>query len=257
MNQPVKKESQCRLTKYHPVSPPPSKKSLGNSKRCYPGMFIPISDDNFLLMINYLDYFDIKVLERVCRCFFVIIRLKGPKISRSFAFLSHTEIKDSRKQGSHEFCMVLHNLRATYNGNTNMGPVYYFDVIMNQCSSRFHVKDSPVWNVMRLESETNDNIINQFWATYLQKCSRLVCLKLDNASNIDLNFNNHPNLEIFIMELKSADGCDTCASLPPSMKKIVLYATEENYRKHCTWYSRPYVHYLHLSAPDCIDLELW
>jgi hypothetical protein len=226
-------------------------------KGCYPGMFIPISDDSFRLMINYLDYFDRRALEQVCKLFFVIIRLKGPKFSYPFVFWSHTKIKDSRKQGSYEFCMVLHDLRATYNGDTNMGPVYYFDVIMNQCSSRFHEEDSPVWNVMRLESETSIRKINQFWATYLQKCLSLVCLKLDNASNIELPLYDHPKLEILIMELKSADGCETCAFLPPSMKKIVLYATEENYRKHCTWYSRPYVHYLFLSAPKCIDLELW
>jgi hypothetical protein len=247
MNQPVKEESQSQLTKYRPVSPPlPLKVSLDNRE-----------DGNFLLMINYLNYLDRRALEQVCKLFFVIIRLKGPKFSCPFVFWSHTEIKDSRKQGSYEFCMVLHDLRATYNGDTNMDPVYYFDVIMNRRSSRFHEEDSPVWNVMKLEGETNDYIINQFWATYLQKCSRLVCLKLDNASNIDLNFNNHPNLEIFIMELKSADGCETSASLPPSMKKIVLYATEENYRRYCIPNSKPYVNRLYLNAPDCMDLELW
>jgi hypothetical protein len=208
-------------------------------------------------MLNYLNYFDRRALEQVCNLFFVIIRLKGPKFSYPFVFLSHTKINDSRKQGSYKFCMVLHDLRAIYKGNTDMGPVHYFDVIMNQCTSRFHEEDSPVWNVMRLEGETNDYIINQFWAAYLQKCSRLVCLKLDNASNIDLNFNNHPNLEIFIMELKSADGCETSASLPPSMKKIVLYATEENYRRYCIPNSKPYVNRLYLNAPDCMDLELW
>jgi hypothetical protein len=258
MSQSVKKEPQSQLTKYRPVSPLPPRESLDDIwEGCYPGMFIPISDDNFLLMINYLDYFDIKALEQACKLFFVIIRLKGPKFSCPFVFLSHTEIKDSRKQGSHEFCMVLHDIMATYNGDTDMGSVYYFDVIMNQCSSRFHEEDSPVWNVMRLESETSAREINEFWAAYLKDCSRLVCLKLDNASNIDLSFNDHPNLEIFIMELKSADGRGATIDLPPSMKTIILYATEENYRKHYTQNSRPYVDHLYLNAPECMDLELW
>jgi hypothetical protein len=44
------------------------------------------------------------------------------------------------------------------------------------------------------------------------------------------------------MELKSANF------LPSSMKAIVLYATEENYQKHCTLFSQQYVYRLHLSA---------
>jgi hypothetical protein len=247
MNQPVKEESQSQLTKYRPVSPPlPLKVSLDNRE-----------DGNFLLMINYLNYLDRRALEQVCKLFFVIIRLKGPKFSCPFVFWSHTEIKDSRKQGSYELCMILHDVMATYNVNTDMDPVYYFDVIMNQCTSQFHEEDSPVWNVMRLEGETSIPEITKFWATYLQKCSRLVCLKLDNASNIDLNFNNHPNLEIFIMELKSASGRGAQVFLPPGMKTIVLYATEENYRRYCIPNSKPYVNRLYLNAPKCMDLELW
>jgi hypothetical protein len=259
MGQSVQHQStKYHLAKYRPVSPPLLKKKLlNNGKGCYSEVFKNIPDYIILYIVNYLNYLDRRALEQVCRRSFVIIRLRRPKFSYPFVFWSHTKIKDSRKQGSYEFCMVLHDLRATYKGNTDMGPVHYFDVIMNQCTSRFHEEDSPVWNVMRLEGETSIREITRFWATYLQKCLSLVCLKLDNISNIDLNFTNHPNLEIFIMELKSADGRGATIDLPPSMKTIILYATEENYRKHYTQNSRPYVDHLYLNAPECMDLELW
>jgi hypothetical protein len=58
------------------------------------------------------------------------------------------------------------------------------------------------------------------------------------------------------MKLKSEDGKGASIFLPNSMKAIVLYATEENYRKHDSWFLEPYVDQLYLSAPGCTKLEL-
>jgi hypothetical protein len=80
MGQFINKEQPPYQLKRYLVGPSSSMESLDNWKGRYPGEFTSTTDDAFLLMVNYLNYFDIGALEQVCKPFFVIIRLKGPKI---------------------------------------------------------------------------------------------------------------------------------------------------------------------------------
>jgi hypothetical protein len=81
-------------------------------------------------------------------------------------------------------------------------------------------------------------------------------VRLINADGIHLDFKNHTNLEGLFMELKSANGNGAAITFPNSMKAIVLYATEENYRKHDSWFSEAYVDKVILFVSECTKLKL-
>jgi hypothetical protein len=246
------------LIESSPLVSPSNKWKIGHS-----GSFEDIPQDIILLIANGLNCFDISVLERVCRRFFVIIRLKWPLNQRRFALWSYTGTEKPQKWNIYEFYIKLHKRGrwATYNSmddpnNSKVDPVHSLVTIMDRFIPSDCEVDPSQWEVCELKSEKNSYSFNELWAHYLEKCRKLVCVGLINASGIHLNLENHTNLEGFFMELKSADGKGASITLPNSMKAIVLYATEENYRRHDSWFSNPCVNSLYLSASGCTKLEL-
>jgi hypothetical protein len=138
--------------------------------------------------------------------------------------------------------------------NSKVDPVHSLVTIMDQFVPSDCEVDPSQWEICELKSEKNSRSFNELWARYLQKCRKLVCVRLINASDIRLYFENHTNLEGFFMKLKSEDGKGASIFLPNSMKAIVLYATEENYRRRDSWFSDPCVNGLYLSALECTGL---
>jgi hypothetical protein len=239
---------------------------VGPSDECkigHSGCFEDISQDIILLIANSLICFDISVLERVCRRFFVIIRLKWPLNQRRFALWSYTGTEKPQKWDIYEFYIKFHKggRWATYNSiydtnNSKVDPVHSLVTIMDEFVPSDREVDPSQWEVCELKSEKSSYSLNKLWADYLEKCINLVCVGLVNADDISLNFENHTNLEGFFMELKSADGNGAAIDFPSSMKAIVLYATEENYRKRDSWFSKPYVDKVLLYASKCTKLKL-
>jgi hypothetical protein len=246
------------LIESSPLVSPSNKWKIGHS-----GSFEDIPQDIILLIANGLNCFDISVLERVCRRFFVIIRLKWPLNQRRFALWSYTGTEKPQKWNIYEFYIKLHKggRWVTYNSiddpnNSKVDPVHSLVTIMDQFVPSDCEVDPSQWEVCELKSEKSSYSLNKLWADYLEKCINLVCVGLVNADDISLNFENHTNLEGFFMELKSADGNGAAIDFPSSMKAIVLYATEENYRKRDSWFSKPYVDKVLLYASKCTKLKL-
>jgi hypothetical protein len=244
------------LIESSPLVSPSNKWKIGHS-----GSFEDIPQDIILLIANGLNCFDISVLERVCRRFFVIIRLKWPLNQRRFALWSYTGTEKPQKWNIYEFYIKLHKggRWVTYNSiddpnNSKVDPVHSLVTIMDQFVPSDCEVDPSQWEICELKSEKNSRSFNELWARYLQKCRKLVCVRLINASDIRLYFENHTNLEGFFMKLKSEDGKGASIFLPNSMKAIVLYATEENYRRRDSWFSDPCVNGLYLSALECTGL---
>jgi hypothetical protein len=244
------------LIKSSPLVSPSDKCKIGHS-----GSFEDIPQDVILLIANGLSCFDISVLERVCRRFFVIIRLQWPLNQRCFALWLDTGTEKPQKWDTYEFYIKFHERGrwATYNSmngpnNSKMDPVHSLVTIMDQFVPSDCEVDPSQWEICELKSEKNSYSFDGLWANYLQKCVNLVCVRLINVDDIYLDFKNHTNLEGFFMELKSEDGKGASIFLPNSMTAIVLYATEENYRKHDSRFSDPCLNNLYLNALRCTGL---
>jgi hypothetical protein len=264
------KQSPCQLERYL-ASPYSSTESLNDLKGNYPGAFKHIPKEVFLLMVDYLDDSNRRMLGQVCRPFSATIWSERPPNQDHFTFWFPKEIKYSRKQD-------LHKKRDIYKDNTSMGPVYYFGGIMNQCLPQFCEVNSPQfcevnpfqfceedlfqccevnppqWNIMTLEGETNDDTINQSWVNYLEECINLHFLKLVNVNNIDLNnIGKLTKLEMLFMKLKPVDRLYASITPPSNVKAIVVSISEE-----CpTLLSERSIAGLYLETLEGTQLDIW
>jgi hypothetical protein len=219
-----KEQPPSQLMRYL-VGPSLSMESLNNCEGHYPGAFSCIPKEVFLLMVDYLNYLDIRELEQICRPFFVTIWLERLLIQGSFTFWLPKEIKYSRNKYSYELCMVLHKKRAIYKD------VCYFGSIMNQSPPQFCEENPPQWNIITLEGQTDDDIINRSWDKYFRKCINLHCLKLVNVNDIGLYLVELTKLEILSMKLKPVDLLNISITPPSSVKAIVVSTSEKNDQK--------------------------
>jgi hypothetical protein len=78
-----------------------------------------------------------------------------------------------------------------------MGSVCYFDGIIVQYPPPLDGVDPSQWEAMRLKGETSDYAINKSWTCYLQECVNLICLRLDDASDMKLYIKILKRLEGF------------------------------------------------------------
>jgi hypothetical protein len=244
----TKEEPPCQLKRYL-VGPSLSIESLNNLEGHYPEAFARIPEVVFLLIIDYIDNSNRRTLGQVCRPFLATIWLKGYLIRGSFTFRFPTEIRDSRKRDSYKLCMEFHKKRASYKD------VCYFGGIMNQYPPQFCEENPPQWDVMTLESETNDYTINKLWANYLGKCKSLRFLRLDNVNKIHLNtIGELTKLEVLFMNLKSVYLLDVSIIPPSSVKAIAVSISEESDIQ----FSKRYINgSLYLKTLEGTQLDIW
>jgi hypothetical protein len=249
------KQSPCELNKYL-VGPSLSMESLNNCEGHYPGAFSCIPKEVFLLIIDYLNYLDIRELEQVCRPFFVTIWLERPLIQGSFIFWLPKEIKYSWNKYSYELCMELDKKRAIYKDNTSMDPVCYFGGIMNQSPPQFWEDNSLQWNIITLEGQTDDDFINQSWVNYLGECINLHFLGLDNINEIKLDhIRNLTKLEVLFMKFKPVNILEALIDPPSSVKAIVVSISEESDRN--IQFSKGWIAGVSLKALEGTRLDIW
>jgi hypothetical protein len=91
----------------------------------------------------------------------------------------------------------------------------------------------------------------------MKKFQNLVYMTITDADFTDINIIHLKKLEEFFAKLNSADGLGRWIFLPPNMKQIVLYASEENYQEHLTQFSEGHIKGLGLYVPKCTELEFW
>jgi hypothetical protein len=233
-----------------------------NWERYESGNFRSVPKDIILIIANYLSLSNRGVLERVSKYFLSIIRSDWPLIPEyRFVHCSDTEIQYSLKLNLREFCMKLHNVEITYNNvtsNSKMGPTRYFLGRTSHRPPSDSIVDPSQWEGLMLKFEKDDTpLYRALWSSRIKTCKNLVYLTLTDADDIYLNLENHEKLEGLFVKLKSANGLGGIIAPPPSMKQIVLYASEENYQEHHTQFSEGYVERLDLRASECTNLEFW
>jgi hypothetical protein len=233
-----------------------------NWERYESGNFKPVPKDIILVIANYLSRSHRGVLERVSKYFLSIIRSKWPpKPEYLFLYDLNTKIEYLLELNLREFCMKLHNVEITYNNvtsNSKMGPTRYFLGRTSHRPPPDSIMNSSQWEGLMLKFEKDDTpLYRTLWRDHIKGYKNLVYLTLTDADDIHLEIQHHEKLEGFFAKLNSADGLGGRIFLPPNMKQIVLYASEENYQEHHTQFLEGYVGRLDLYAQTCTNLEFW
>jgi hypothetical protein len=251
---------------------------------------IDIPGEIILDIVRYLTYSDRRVLELVCRGFSAIIRSKWPPIRFTIVFGSN-ENKKLQKRYLYNLYMEFREKRIIYQdknvtNDPDMGSVYYFRGTMDEdplplcecyfggtmdedplplceCYFRGTMNEQPHplckmgpsrWQVMRLEGVIN-NFCNLPWADHLRKCKNLVFLGLKRVNNISLYIPYLTKLKGFFIKPELIDGSNITIHLPPSVKAIAVYASEEKDQECRIQSSKRWIQKLNISTSDYPELE--
>jgi hypothetical protein len=204
------------------------------------------------------------VLEQVCRYFLIIIRSVWPPMPEYLLYCSNSEMKHLLKPNFYELCKALHNVEITYNNvtsNSKKGPARYLARRSERPYSDLEVDLSQLEGFMvnMVEFEKDNNLFTQLcWDDYMKNFQNLVYMAITDADDIRLDIEDLTKLEGFFAKFDSAgERVGGYISLPPNIKEIVLYASEENYQEHHTQFSKGYVDHLGLNVSKYTKLEFW
>jgi hypothetical protein len=231
-------------------------------KKYAPENFISIHKDIILIIANYLSRFDRGALEQVCKYFLIIIRLEWPPMPEYLLYYPDTKIQHLLKRNFYELCKALHNVEITYNNvtsNSKKGPARYLARRSERPYSDLEVDLSQLEGFMvnMVEFEKDNNLFTQLcWNDYMKNFQNLVYMAITDADLSSLDIEDLTKLEGFFAKFNSAGGHGEI-SLPPNIKEIILYASEENYQEHHTQFSKGYLEMLDLYAQKCTKLEFW